>query len=80
MALISTGIKHIYDKVSPSMDALETQLRTDLDTITDGGEMTTCQLLQLQYFIARYTVSSSIYSNIIKEMADALKGTASKIG
>lgn len=80
MALVSTGIKHIYDKVSPSMDSLETQLRTDLDTITDGGEMTTGQLLKLQYLIARYTVSSSIYSNIIKEMADALKGTASKIG
>lgn len=32
------------------------------------------------YLIARYTVTASTYSNIIKEMGDALKGVAAKIG
>lgn len=32
------------------------------------------------YLIARYTVTASTFSNIIKEMGDALKGVAAKIG
>jgi hypothetical protein len=62
------------------MESNETLLRTELGTINDGSEITTAQLLRLQYLIARYTVTATTFANIIKEMSDSLKGIASKIG
>jgi hypothetical protein len=62
------------------METNETLLRTELGTINDGSEITTAQLLRLQYLIARYTVTATTFANIIKEMSDSLKGVASKIG
>jgi hypothetical protein len=58
----------------------EDLLRTELGAINDGSEVTTAQLLRLQYLIARYTVTATTFANIIKEMSDSLKGVAAKIG
>ncbi|MCE2830856.1 MAG: hypothetical protein LW709_06705 [Oxalobacteraceae bacterium] len=80
MALSSTGLKNIHEKIQPMMETNETLLRTELGTINDGSEITTAQLLRLQYLIARYTVTATTFANIIKEMSDSLKGVASKIG
>ncbi len=80
MALSSTGLKNIHEKIQPMMESNETLLRTELGTINDGSEITTAQLLRLQYLIARYTVTATTFANIIKEMSDSLKGIASKIG
>ena len=80
MALSSTGLKNIHEKIQPMMETNETLLRTVLGTINDGSEITTAQLLRLQYLIARYTVTATTFANIIKEMSDSLKGVASKIG
>jgi hypothetical protein len=80
MALPSTGLKNIYEKIEPKMQDNETLLRTELGNINDGSEITTAQLLRLQYLIARYTVTATTFANIIKEMSDSLKGVASKIG
>ena len=80
MSLASTGLKNIYEKIQPMMENNETLLRTELGNINDGAEVTTAQLLRLQYLIARYTVTATTFANIIKEMSDSLKGVASKIG
>ncbi len=80
MSLASTGLKNIYDKIEPKMKDNEDLLRTELGNINDGAEVTTAQLLRLQYLIARYTVTATTFANIIKEMSDSLKGVASKIG
>ena len=80
MALSSTGLKNIHEKIQPMMETNESLLRTELGTINDGSEITTAQLLRLQYLIARYTVTATTFANIIKEMSDSLKGVASKIG
>ena len=80
MALSSTGLKNIHEKIQPMMETNETLLRTELGTINHGSEITTAQLLRLQYLIARYTVTATTFANIIKEMSDSLKGVASKIG
>jgi hypothetical protein len=80
MTLSSTGLKNIHEKIQPMMESNETLLRTELGTINDGSEITTAQLLRLQYLIARYTVTATTFANIIKEMSDSLKGIASKIG
>ena len=80
MTLASTGLKNIYDKLEPMMNTNESLLRSELGAINDGAEITTAQLLRLQYLIARYTVTATTFANIIKEMSDSLKGVASKIG
>jgi hypothetical protein len=80
MSLASTGLKNIYEKIEPMMTSNENLLRTELGAINDGAEVTTAQLLRLQYLIARYTVTATTFANIIKEMSDSLKGVASKIG
>ncbi len=78
--LANTGLDAIYGNVKTPMDTAETDLRTSLGNIPSGGEVTTSQLLKLQYEIARYTVTSSVFSSIIKEIGDALKQMANKIG
>lgn len=80
MALENTSLNEIYKSVGPAMTASEGELKTLLGAIPSGGDITTAQLLQLQVGIAKYTVTSTVFSNVIKEFADALKGTASKIG
>jgi hypothetical protein len=80
MSLASTGLKNIYEKIDPKMRDNEDLLRTELGAINDGSEVTTAQLLRLQYLIARYTVTATTFANIIKEMSDSLKGVANKIG
>ncbi|CAM8633909.1 hypothetical protein MCEMAEM21_01729 [Oxalobacteraceae bacterium] len=80
MSLPSTGLKNIYEKIDPKMRDNEDLLRTELGAINDGSEVTTAQLLRLQYLIARYTVTATTFANIIKEMSDSLKGVAAKIG
>lgn len=79
-ALTSTGLDAIYNNIKTPLDTAESDLRTTLGNIPSGGEVTTSQLLKLQYEIARYTVTASVYSSIIKEMGDSLKQMANKIG
>lgn len=80
MSLPSTGLKNIYEKIEPMMKGNEDLLRSELGAINDGAEVTTAQLLRLQYLIARYTVTATTFANIIREMSDSLKGVAGKIG
>jgi len=79
MSLANTGLKNIYDKLEPKMASNETLLRTELDNIQDGGDVTTAQLLKLQYLISRYTVTATVFAAIIKELGDSLKDVAAKI-
>jgi hypothetical protein len=79
MSLANTGLKNIYDKLEPKMKSNEDLLRTELDAVNDGGDVTTAQLLRLQYLISRYTVTATVFSAIIKELGDSLKGVAAKI-
>jgi len=78
MSLANTGLKNIYDKLEPKMASNETLLRSE-DNIQDGGDVTTAQLLKLQYLISRYTVTATVFAAIIKELGDSLKGVAAKI-
>lgn len=80
MGLASTSLNSVYNAVEPKMTAAEGVLKTLLSQIPDGGDITTAQLLQLQVAMAKYTVTSTVFSNVIKEFSDALKGTANKIG
>ena len=76
----SSSLSQIYDGVAGKMSTVETDITNALKNVRDGGEVTQAQLLELQFQMTKYTVTSSVFSAIIKEMGDALKQTANKIG
>jgi chromosome condensin MukBEF complex kleisin-like MukF subunit len=80
MALTNTSINEIYKSIQTPMKNTESDLKVLLDTVPTGGDITTAQLLQLQTAISKYTLTSTIFSAIIKELSDSLKQTAAKIG
>lgn len=73
-------IDAVANKVKTPMENAEGALNTLLGAITNGGDVTTAQLLQIQSAMAKYTLTGSIFSAITKELSDSLKQTASKIG
>jgi len=78
--LPKASIDAVATKINPKMEAAEGSLNTLLGNITDGGDVTTAQLLKIQSAMAKYTLTGSIFSAITKELSDSLKQTASKIG
>lgn len=80
MALPKASIDAVATKINPKMATAEESLNTLLGGITDGGDVTTAQLLKIQSAMAKYTLTGSIFSAITKELSDSLKQTASKIG
>jgi uncharacterized phage infection (PIP) family protein YhgE len=80
MTIAKASINEISAKISPQMTTAEDALKTLLSDVNNGGDITTAQLLQVQAAMAKYTLTSSIFSAIIKELSDSLKQTASKIG
>lgn len=80
MALQKASITAVSDVVNPQMEIAEGALNVELGKVTNGGDVTTAQLLKIQSAMAKYTLTSSIFSAIIKELSDSLKQTASKIG
>ena len=73
-------IDAVANRVTTPMTNAEGALNTLLGAITNGDDVTTAQLLQLQSAMAKYTLTGSIFSAITKELSDSLKQTASKIG
>jgi hypothetical protein len=80
MALPKASIDAVATKINTPMENAENSLKTLLGGITDGGDVTTAQLLRIQTAMAKYTLTGSIFSAITKELSDSLKQTASKIG
>jgi hypothetical protein len=80
MTIAKASITAVSDKITPQMTTAENALKTLLSDVNNGGDITTAQLLQVQAAMAKYTLTSSIFSAIIKELSDSLKQTASKIG
>ncbi len=79
-ALPKASIDAVATKINPQMASAEGSLNTLLGNITNGADVTTAQLLQIQSAMAKYTLTGTIFSAIIKELSDSLKQTASKIG
>jgi hypothetical protein len=79
-ALSKASIDAVSTKIKTPMEDAEGALNTLLGAITDGGDVTTAQLLKIQSAMAKYTLTASIFSAITKELSDSLKQTASKIG
>ena len=80
MALTKASINQIGVQIETPMKDAESDLKTLLDNVNNGGDVTTVELLRIQMAMSKYTLTGSIFSAIIKELSDSLKQTASKIG
>ena len=80
MAIAKASINEISGKIDTPMTNAATDLKNLLNNVNTGGDVTTVELLRIQSAMAKYTLTSSIFSAIIKELSDSLKQTASKIG
>ena len=78
--LSRASIDAVATKIKSPMEKAEESLTGLLNGVTDGGDVTTLQLLRIQSAMAKYTLTGSIFSAITKELSDSLKQTASKIG
>lgn len=74
------NIKTVYEGISGKITTMESDISTLFSNLKDGSELTQADLLKFQYNIARYTVTASTYSSLMKEFSDSLKQTANKIG
>ncbi|MCE2859933.1 MAG: EscF/YscF/HrpA family type III secretion system needle major subunit [Oxalobacteraceae bacterium] len=79
MALTKASINQIGVQIETPMKDAESDLKKLLDNVNNGGDVTTVELLRIQMAMSRYTLTGSIFSAIIKELSDSLKGITSKI-
>jgi hypothetical protein len=78
MAVEKVNLDNVYSVVDPKMTSMEADVVKALGSLGTGGDMTQAELLKLQFNIARYTITASTYSALMKEISDSLKQTASK--
>lgn len=78
--ITNLNLKDINSFATDRLTTMETDVKNQLNGLSDGGELTQADLLKLQFNIAKYTISASTLSAINKEIADSLKQTANKIG
>lgn len=79
MALTKASINQIGVQIETPMKDAESDLKKLLDNVNNGGDVTTVELLRIQMAMSKYTLTGSIFSAIIKELSDSLKGITSKI-
>ena len=78
MAVEKVNLDNVYSVVDPKMTSMEADVVKALGSLGTGGDMTQAELLKLQFNIARYTITASTYSALMKKISDSLKQTASK--
>ena len=62
-----------------ALDKGEKDVITQINTLNGGGDITQVDLVKLQWSISRYSITASVFGNIMKEFADSLKQGANRI-
>jgi hypothetical protein len=62
-----------------ALDKGEKDVIAQINALNGGGDITQVDLVKLQWSISRYTVTASVFGNIMKEFADSLKQGANRI-
>jgi hypothetical protein len=57
----------------------EAAIVTQINGISGGGDITQVELTKLQWNISRWTVTATVFGNVMKEFADALKQGANRL-
>lgn len=70
--------KHITDANGAFVKG-EADIVTQINAISGGGDITQVDLVKLQWNISRWTVTASVFGNVMKEFADSLKQGANRL-
>lgn len=57
----------------------EADIVAQINAIKGGGDITQVDLVKLQWNISRWTVTASVFGNVMKEFADSLKQGANRL-
>ena len=82
MALTKTTLDDLNNYITDANGALtkgEADVITQINALKSGGDITQVDLVKLQWSISRYTVTASVFGNIMKEFADSLKQGANRL-
>ena len=70
------------EKLTAQGGALATGERdvvAQINALNGGGEITQVDLVKLQWSISRYSITASVFGNVMKEFADSLKQGANRL-
>ena len=62
-----------------ALDKGEKDVIAQINALNGGGDITQVDLVKLQWSISRYSITASVFGNIMKEFADSLKLCANRI-
>ena len=62
-----------------ALDQGEKDVVAQINAINSGGDITQVDLIKLQWSISRYSVTASVFGNIMKEFSDSLKQGANRL-
>jgi hypothetical protein len=78
--MATINLNFVEGLVKDYMTGIESGLATTLAAASKGDAASVTDMLKMQVGVQKYTTSSSIISAVTKEVADAIKGVANKIG
>jgi hypothetical protein len=82
MPLTKATLDDIGNKITETGGPLatsEANIVREINSLTGGGDLSQTQLIKLQWEISRYSVTASVFGNIMKEFADSLKQGANRL-
>jgi hypothetical protein len=82
MALTKTTLDDLNAYITAQGGALSTGERevvAQINALNGGGEITQVDLVKLQWSISRYSITASVFGNVMKEFADSLKQGANRL-
>ena len=62
-----------------ALDQGEKDVVAQINAINSGGDITQVDLIKLQWSISRYSITASVFGNIMKEFSDSLKQGANRL-
>ncbi len=82
MPLTKSTLDQLNTYITSSTGALatgETDVINQINALNGGGEITQVDLVKLQWSISRYSITASVFGNVMKEFADSLKQGANRL-
>jgi len=82
MPITKTTLDQLNSYITASGGALatgETDVVAQINALNGGGEITQVDLVKLQWSISRYSITASVFGNVMKEFADSLKQGANRL-
>ncbi|HSY28032.1 MAG TPA: EscF/YscF/HrpA family type III secretion system needle major subunit [Burkholderiaceae bacterium] len=79
-SLDTVSLQSVDTFVSTAMSNSESQLNLELQAVATMTSMGIADMIQIQYYMANYTIAGQTLSAIMKDMSDTFKSVVQKIG